>query len=159
VSAGSGTADFCCSSTGGGSKWVAVAVEELSGTSLGCKEPGGSLLGRPSEASFGAGGTAERHCDPGARLGRFMTSAVASGVDVLDSADVGNTEAALRSEIGPCDCAGFASSVLKAVPADALLLIDAGGLERMELAPDRCDSGTPARTLKGVAVLGRAEAV
>jgi len=55
VSVGSGTAVFCCSSTGGGSKGVTLAVEELCGTELDRDEPG-TRLGRPSEAGFAAEG-------------------------------------------------------------------------------------------------------
>jgi hypothetical protein len=72
---------------------------------------------------------------------------------------LGRRSVASRPETGPRDCVGFALSVLEAVSADLALLIDAGGLERMEPGPDRCDSGTLVRAFKGTAVLGRTDAL
>lgn len=96
VSVGSGTSGFCCSNTGGGSKGVTLASDELCGTELGRKEPG-TRLGRPSAVEVGA----DLRSDAGARLGRSKTSAGdVDSADVLFFTDAG----ALEKELGPVLC-------------------------------------------------------
>ena len=83
---------------------------------------------------------------------------MALGVDSSVAEAVGDTKGALGPEVGPRDCDGSALLVPEAASADVPLLIDEGGLERVEIGLVLCDGGVLARTLDGAVALGRTEA-